>query len=220
MDVAKTGPKLATTVIHPTVSQREVQIGQSCEILEQCRLEYASIGDYSYLGPNCMVADAQIGKFCAIAASVRIGAPNHPMERPSLHRFTYCPEYYSDGVTRDHAFFQDRRSDQVVIGHDVWIGHGVIVLPGVTVGNGAVLAAGAVVSRDVPPYTIVGGVPARTIRPRFPAEIAARLARIAWWDWPLQTLMERVGDFQSGDIVAFCEKWEAGAPASVDQAAD
>jgi phosphonate metabolism protein (transferase hexapeptide repeat family) len=209
MDMTKTGPKLATTVIHPTVSLREVRIGQSCEILEQCRLEYASLGDYSYLGSDCMVADAEIGKFCAIAASVRIGAPNHPMERPSLHRFTYCPEYYDAGATRDHGFFRDRRAARVVIGHDVWIGHGVIVLPGVTVGTGAVLAAGAVVSRDVAPYTIVGGVPARTIRPRFPAEIAARLARIAWWDWTLPTLMERLGDFQSGDVAAFCDKWDA-----------
>jgi acetyltransferase-like isoleucine patch superfamily enzyme len=68
----------------------------------------------------------------------------------------------------------------VIIGHDVWIGHGVIVLPGVTVGDGAVLAAGAVATKDVAPYTIVGGVPARLIRQRFPRAIADRLQRIAW----------------------------------------
>ena len=132
------------------------------------RVEYASLGDYSYLGENCDVADAAIGKFTAIANSVRIGAPNHPMGRPSQHRFTYCPEYYDATATRDRDFFAERRGDRVIVGNDVWIGHAAILLPGVTVGDGAVIAAGAVVSRDVPPYTIVGGVPARAIRQRFP----------------------------------------------------
>jgi serine acetyltransferase len=88
----------------------------------------------------------------------------------------------------------------------VWIGHGVIVLPGVTVGDGAVLAAGAVVSKDVAPYTIVGGVPARPIRMRFTPAIAAQLQAIAWWHWPLEKLMAHLGDFQSGDIAAFCQR--------------
>ncbi|MBR0938752.1 DapH/DapD/GlmU-related protein [Bradyrhizobium jicamae] len=200
-------PKLAETVIDPTVRLRESRIGKSCEILDQSAVEYSELGDFSYLGPGCMVADAQIGKFCAIAAQVRIGAPNHPIDRPSLHRFTYCPEYYSATAERDRAFFANRRDDRVVIGNDVWIGHAVIVLPGVTVGDGAVLAAGAVVSRDVAPYTVVGGVPARQIRERFSREVAAQLARIAWWDWPFETMMARLPEFQSDDIEAFCARW-------------
>lgn len=203
-------PKLAETVIEPTVKLREVTVGRCCEILGDTAIEYAELGDYSYLGPGCMVADASIGKFCAIAAQVRIGAPNHPLDRPSQHRFTYCPEYYSADAERDHGFFRERRADRVVIGNDVWIGHAVIVMPGVTVGDGAVLAAGAVVTRDVAPYTIVGGVPGKQIRERFNRDIAARLAKIAWWDWPTETIFQRLPEFQSDDVDAFCARW--GSP--------
>ena len=205
---ASARPKLAETFIAPSATLREVETGRCCEILDDTSVEYASLGDYSYLGQRCMVADAAIGKFCAIAAGVRIGAPNHPMDRPSLHRFTYCPEYYSADAERDRGFFRDRRTERVTIGHDVWIGHGVIVLPGVTVGNGAVLAAGAVVTREVAPYAIVGGVPARAIRSRFPTSVVARLQRIAWWDWPFDVILERLADFQSSDIEAFCARWD------------
>jgi phosphonate metabolism protein (transferase hexapeptide repeat family) len=207
-------PKLAETFIHDTVRQRDVTIGTCCEVLADTALEYCSLGDYSYLGQRCMVADATIGKFCAIAAEVRIGAPNHPIDRPSLHRFTYVPEYYDSEARRDRAFFAARRADRVTIGNDVWIGHGVLVLPGVKVGDGAVLAGGAVVAKDVAPYTIVGGVPARLIRERFPRHIAERLARIAWWDWPFDVIMQRLADFQSNDIVAFCERWDQIIPAA------
>jgi len=207
-------PKIAETVIEPSVTQRAATIGQHCEILQRSHIEHATIGDFSYLGPDCIVADAQIGRFCAIAARVRIGAPNHPIDRPSLHRFTYCADYYSEQGERDAAFFANRHADRVIIGNDVWIGHAVTVLPGVTVGDGAVLAAGAVVSKDVAPYTIVGGVPAKPIRERFSRAIAARLARIAWWDWPFETILQHLGDFQSADIEAFCDRWDI-TPANI-----
>ena len=155
-------PKIAETIIHPTASIRDSDIGRCCEILADTSLHAVELGDYSYLGQRCIAGDATIGKFCAIAAE----------DRPSMHRFTYCPEYYSADAVRDHAFFAERKADRAIIGNDVWIGHGVVVLPSVRVGDGAVLAAGAVVTKDVAPYTIVGGVPAKFIRERFSRPIA------------------------------------------------
>jgi phosphonate metabolism protein (transferase hexapeptide repeat family) len=201
-------PKIAETVIAPTVRLREAEIGRRCEVLANSRVEYASLGDYSYLGENCDVAGATIGKFTAIANSVRIGAPNHPMDRPSQHRFTYCPEYYEATASRDRDFFAARRAARVTIGHDCWIGHAAIILPDVTVGDGAVIAAGAVVSRNVAPYTVVGGVPARPIRKRFSDAVAERLCRIAWWDWPDELIFARLADFQSESIEQFCERYD------------
>ena len=214
---APLSPKIATTIISDSAKLREARIGRRCEILHDSSVEYSTLGDYSYIGERCTVANAMIGRFCAIAANVRIGAPNHPMGRASQHRFTYCPEYYFDGASRDEEFFARRYADKVIVGNDVWIGHGAIVLPGVTVGDGAIVAAGAVVSRDVQPYTIVGGVPARKIRDRFNAEVGRRLQAIAWWDWSDAQLQERLPDFQRGNIEEFCSKW--GQEADMSQGA-
>src|SRR4029078_2205848 len=125
--------KIAETIVHETVRLREARIGRRCEVLCNTRIEYASLSDYSYLGENGEVADAEIGKFTAIANSVRIGAPNHPMGRPSQHRFTYCPEYYEPTADRERDCFAWLRRDRVIVGNDVWIGHAAILLPGVRV---------------------------------------------------------------------------------------
>ncbi len=115
---------------------------------------------------------------------MRINATNHPTWRATQHHFTYrASNYWSRRESDEAEFFDWRRANAVTIGHDVWIGHGATMLPGVTVGDGAVVGAGAVVSRDVDPYVIVGGVPARPIRERFPKAIADRMRALAWWDW-------------------------------------
>jgi hypothetical protein len=109
----------------------------------------------------------------------------------------------------DPDFFQWRRDHHVSIGHDVWIGHGAVVLAGVSIGSGAVIGAGAVVSKSVDPYAVVGGVPAKPIRRRFKAEVAEKLIRLAWWDWPHQRLKEALPDFRSLSAEAFADKYAA-----------
>jgi hypothetical protein len=149
-----------------------------------------------------------IGKFCSIAAMTRINPGNHPMHRATQAHFTYRASAYFPGERDDAEFFEWRKSHRVHIGHDVWIGHGAVILPGRTVGTGAVIAAGAIVTRDVAPYTIVGGNPARPIKRRFPEAIEERLVRLAWWDWDHESLRLALPDFRTLAIEDFLDKYE------------
>ncbi|MBV5263767.1 DapH/DapD/GlmU-related protein [Pinisolibacter aquiterrae] len=190
------------------VALREAEIGTHVELGDRVYVEYSTIGDYSYVMHDSSIADSTIGRFTAIAASARIGPPNHPLDRATIHRLSYTPEYYWPAQERDHAFFAARRAARVTIGNDVWIGHGVTVLAGVTVGDGAVIAAGAVVAKDVAPYEIVGGVPARFIKRRMSEDAAARMIRVAWWDWSHDRLEAAVNNFRDLSIDAFLERYE------------
>src|ERR1700720_4941255 len=166
--------------IDPSAKLHDARLGAYCEVGARTILHDVVMDDYSYVVNDAQITYATIGKFCSIAAMTRINPGNHPMERASQSHFTYRASAYFAGATDEAEFFAWRRSQAVTIGHDVWIGHGAIILPGRTIGTGAVIAAGAVVPKDVPPYGIGAGTPARFIRARFPAEIAARLQRLAW----------------------------------------
>jgi phosphonate metabolism protein (transferase hexapeptide repeat family) len=136
----------------------------------------------------------------------RINPGNHPTWKAALHHFTYRSVSYELGQSDDEQFFDWRRADHVTIGHDVWIGHGATILAGVNVGTGAVVGAGAVVSKDVAPFTIVGGVPSKPIRERFPKPVQDGLLQLAWWDWEHDKLAEALADFRALDADAFVEK--------------
>lgn len=193
-------------LVHETATVQDSTLGRYTEVSERCRISEATLGDYSYIMQDGAVWCAKIGKFANIAASVRINATNHPTWRPTLHHFTYRSTEYWDDAGVDDEFFEWRRSNLVTIGHDVWIGHGSTILPGVTVGDGAVIGAGAVVSKDVAPYTIVGGVAAKKIRDRFDPHTAERLQRLAWWDWDHAKLRAGLDDFRTLEIQEFLEK--------------
>ena len=182
--------------------------GRFVEIGAGSRIQYSRIGDYSYCDRSADIANAEIGKFANIASFVRIGPTDHPMHLASLHHFHYRSPDYWDDTGIDEAFFAHRKSRIATIGHDTWIGHAAIIRPEVTVGDGAVVASAAVVTRDVAPYTIVAGIPARPIRERFPPEIAGRMTALGWWDWSHETLRARLDDFRSLPAEAFLEKYE------------
>lgn len=143
----------------------------------------------------------RIGSFCSIASGVKIIASGgHHLDRASTFPF------YTAMLNRTDGSEHDIPPGGVSIGHDVWIGTGALILAGSKIGNGAVVAAGAVVRGEVPPYAIVGGVPAKLIRYRFNEQRIKALETIAWWDWSDEKLRENVDDFYE-DIDRFIKKW-------------
>lgn len=141
-----------------------------------------------------------IGKFCSIACGVKFifTSANHTMKSLSTYPFPiFFEEWELDIANITDAW--DNKGD-IVIGNDVWIGYEAVILSGVTIGDGAIIGTRAVVTKDVPPYTIVGGVPARHIRKRFDEETITRLMELKWWEWSDEKIKENLPAIQSGRI--------------------
>ncbi len=149
----------------------------------------AEVGRYSYgdvLIPGCLPPGSKIGAYCSVGTGLIVRRRDHPVDRPILHPFFYNSAL---GLVRKDTILRDEENP-LIVGHDVWIGDRVTILSGCTkIGNGAVLAAGAVVTKDVPPYAIVGGTPARTIRMRMTPEAIETLEASAWWEKDIATLI-------------------------------
>ncbi|MEX0285078.1 MAG: chloramphenicol acetyltransferase [Paracoccaceae bacterium] len=194
--------------VHDSAMVANSTLGRFVEVGAQSVILNSEMGDYSYCTRLCDIANTSVGKFSNIASGVRIGATDHPLDRASLHHFMYRSEKYWEDAPDDAAFFEHRASRRASIGHDTWLGHNAQVKPEVTVGHGAVVASGAVVTKDVDPYTIVAGVPAKPIRTRLATSLADRLMALAWWDWSHEQVRDALTDFRTLSVEAFLEKYE------------
>ncbi|WP_027256342.1 chloramphenicol acetyltransferase [Leisingera aquimarina] len=193
--------------LHPECQITDSWFGRYVEIGAGSRIANSAVGDYSYCDRTCDIANAKIGKFSNIASFVRIGATDHPMEKASLHHFHYRSGDYWDDAEHDAEWFSHRAGRRAFIGHDTWIGHAAIIKPEVTIGHGAVVASGAIVTKDVAPYTIVGGNTAKVIRRRYTEAVAVQMMDLAWWDWDHDTLRAALPDFRTLRAEAFLEKY-------------
>ena len=155
-----------------------------------------------YHYPECNHDKLKIGKFCSIACGAKFlfNGANHTLSSLSTYPFPiFFEEWGLEPDTASIAEAWDNKGD-IVIGNDVWIGYEAVILAGVTIGDGAVIAARGVVTKDVPPYTIVGGVPAAPIRRKFDDKTIAELETIRWWDWDSETIRCNIDAIRKGDV--------------------
>lgn len=197
--------------LHLTDPSREYDLEGStfdehCRLSGPVHIHNSHLGRYSYVEPYCRIGNTTVGKFCSIAPFCVIGPPSHPIDHASTH-----PAFYIRTQKYAYAFVNQTNDAsatlRTTIGNDVWIGSNVFIKRGVQIGDGAIIGAGAVVTKDVSAYSIVGGVPAKVIRPRFDQATADRLIQSKWWDRPDVWLKEHAALIP--DVKRFLEKAEA-----------
>jgi len=198
----------ASKVRHRGLSQEwgalitQSQLEPNVKVYGGARVSKSSLGAYTYVAKNSLVFHTTIGRFCSIGPNCQLGLGKHPSRGfVSTH-----PAFYSTtrecGVTfADQDYFE--RYEPITVGHDVWIGANVLVRDGVQIGTGAIVGAGAVVTKSVPPYAVVGGVPARVLRHRFDEPTIGRLLESRWWDRDPEWLRENFRSFH--DLPRFLE---------------
>ena len=166
-------------------------IDSTAKVDSDCTMAKVTMGRYSYVGSSTRITDTSIGNFCSIGGHCGIGGGVHPTAMVST-----SPAFLKGRniLRKNFAEIPYEPSKRVEIGNDVWIGEGVCIVSGVRIGDGAIIGAHAVVTRDVEPYSVVGGVPAKEIIKRFDDETVCKLCKMKWWDWPDEKL-EKYGKY-------------------------
>lgn len=159
-------------------------LGDHVAINRNCTLDHCNMDFGSYINQNTTLKNVDIGKFCCISWNVCLyGGSSHNYSSPSMYTAYHWKQIFGSSISD-----LTKEKSRATIGNDVWIGNGAIVINGVTIGDGAIIGAGAVVTKDVPPYSVVAGVPAKIIKKRFDDTIIQRLRKIQWWNWPKETI--------------------------------
>lgn len=174
-------------------------VSRKAKVWGHCKVFHSTIGDFSYLGTNSRLIYAHVGKFCSIAGNCAIGMGTH-----SINNISTSPIFTAKKNAVGISWSRENKYEEykvIEMGNDVWIGQRVMIMGGVHIGNGAVIGAGAIVTKDIPPYAIAVGVPARVIRYRFPQEQIDALLAHPWWDLPEEKLRERIELFQSSEDI-------------------
>ncbi|WP_304622677.1 CatB-related O-acetyltransferase [Pedobacter sp. MC2016-14] len=160
------------------------QLGDQCMVGNFSKMAYSKMDTLSYIGDYTVVINAIIGRFCSISWGVTIGPEEHDYTRLTNHSFLYSLKSFQLTPYKHYSPFEK----ECVIGNDVWIGCNSTILRGVTIGDGAVIGANSLVNKDVPPYAIVAGTPAKVIKYRFNDAVIAALLDLKWWDLPLKLI--------------------------------
>lgn len=169
-------------------------IHSNVHLLESSIINNSEIHSYTYIGKNCLVQNASIGKYCSIANDVCIGLGKHPIDFFSLSPLFYrIDNPLNIKLVKENVCFNEY--ENISIGNDVWIGTRAIIMDGVSIGNGAIVAANSVVTKDIPPYAIVGGVPSKIIKYRFEEERREWLLESKWWDKEIEEIEEMINFF-------------------------